>query len=186
MITDELEFTITFHSPLLPATGAAAPGFDMTLDPQAPLRATALKGLMRSAARDLLGVPEALVESVFGSSRTPSPWHWRVTCQPEVTLAPRTRVEIDPKTRAAKENALLFMQVGVAGDDASFVVETDGLPSGQERVIHERILSASARACAALGSQRRRGLGWITVSGGADLAYADYELMAAGRWEDSR
>ena len=176
-----LEFEVAFHGPLLPTTGHAAAGFDASVDLDEPLTGTALKGLMRASARDLLDVPDDLLTNVYGAEAIASPWHWVIVEQPVVVPVRRTRVSIDETTHAARDNQLVFSRAAVAKSRASFVVEGGGRLSAAELGLHRRVLTASARGCHAMGAARRRGLGWISISGGEDLT-GQFAAIASRGW----
>ena len=173
-MSDELKFTMTFHTPFLTSTGAAAEGYDASVDLSQPLTASAVKGLMRAAAVQILGLRPDLVDRVFGSVRTPTRWQW-IVAQPnaEVKALNHHRVEIDAETRTAVDNHLQLSRVAFL-DSICFTVEHwgDGDADPEERVA----VIASARAVHAIGAQRRRGLGWVGVSG-PDLTNDDYERL---------
>lgn len=62
------EFTITFHGPFHVGSGVADQGLDRVLDRGALLPGTSLKGVMRAAARETLGLDDSLVARVFGGT----------------------------------------------------------------------------------------------------------------------
>ena len=63
-----MRFHITFHGPFRIATGAAADGLDDTFDPDNPLPASSLKGLMRAHAKNLLSIEPLTVRYMFKRS----------------------------------------------------------------------------------------------------------------------
>jgi|APMI01.1.fsa_nt_gi hypothetical protein len=178
-IPTTLAFTITFHSRF--RVGAAYPldGLDTVTDLREPLPADHIKGLMRAEAARLLeiaacddglvdgtGRAEALLTSVFGTARLPSPWHWS-----EVTPAPawepaavRSRVSIDENTGAARRDQLVMASATYAAQ-AHFCVETDSVISlGDAAGAHAALLRLAGRSVHHLGAWRRRGLGWVGVT----------------------
>jgi CRISPR/Cas system CSM-associated protein Csm3 (group 7 of RAMP superfamily) len=176
-----MRFTITFHGPFRVAAGASSDGLDETYDAANPLPSSSLKGLMRAHAEQVLKVSEPRVAEVFGSGRVPSPWWWSDAVIAASPAAPagggphriRTRVRIDPDTFTAAGKAMQ-----TAGElwpaSAEFEVRRRGpVPAGRIAV-HEAILAASSRAITALGSDRRRGLGWVSVV--PDLPWDDAQL----------
>jgi len=163
-----MKFAVTFHTPFRVATGRAGDGSDTTIDAEALLPAASIKGVMLSAARDVLRFPSALIVPVFGGRHLPSPWAWS-----DGTVAdadgrspqwrPRARVQIDSDTSAVKPKALAVADEVLAAR-AEFTVERIGWIDRDQVEWHEILLLASARAVTALGGDRRRGLGWVSVT----------------------
>ncbi|MEO3747197.1 RAMP superfamily CRISPR-associated protein [Plantactinospora sp. B5E13] len=168
-----LTFEITFHGPFRVATGRAGDGADSVIDRSAPLPASTLKGVMLSAARDLLQLPEPVVAPVFGTAWQPAPWSWSdatftpadasITAFEPVRVRSRARIQISEATHTAVDRALAIGEE-VLADRASFTVRRSGpIPADQvER--HTAVLAAAARAVTALGGDRRRGLGWVSIT----------------------
>ena len=157
-----MRFAVDFHGPFRVATGHAARGADASVDVASPLPAASLKGVMRASAELLLPRRHDLVELVFGSPRSPSPWSWSSASVPDASVRKRARVAIDPDRHAALPGALLFAEE-VWARTASFTVQP--LARVADRRTHELVLLASAHGVHALGGDRRRGLGWVTVRG---------------------
>ena len=179
-----MRFEITFHAPFRVASGQAGDGSDTTVDPGALLPASSLKGVMRSAARDLLRFPPDLVGSVFGTGWAGSPWSWsdaRVLDgagnDPEVR--PRARIRIEQETSTVVSGALLIADEVLAAR-GEFTIERTGWISPAEAGAHETVLLAAARAVTAVGGDRRRGLGWVTLTP-ADPPWSAAHLEAALR-----
>lgn len=163
-----LKFQITFHTPFRIASGRASDGSDTAVDRGALLPASSIKGLMRSAARDLLKFPEGQVEKVFGTAWRPSPWAWsdaRVIGSPgaEADIRSRARIRIEPSTATVARGALLIADEAHAAG-AEFSIDRTGWIDLSDAGEHETILLAAARAITAVGGDRRRGLGWVTVT----------------------
>lgn len=163
-----MRFEIQFHTPFRVASGQAGDGSDVTVDAAALLPASSLKGVMRSAARDLLKFPADLVEAVFGTARQPSPWAWseaRVlgAAGDAAGIRPRARIQIDPGTGIVRSGALLIADE-VLATRGEFTIEQSAWlePAGARR--HEMALLAAARAVTAVGGDRRRGLGWVSIT----------------------
>ena len=181
-----MKFSIVFHSPFRVATGAASDGLDAAFDPANPLPSSSLKGLMRDQAKRVLEVSPALVEEVFGSVRIPSPWWWSDATidfgRPGRDEAGRvrTQLQINQDTFTAADKTLR-----TSGElwpsAAHFEVRRRRPLPGDQAARHEAILCASARAICALGSDRRRGLGWVTVI--ADTPWDDvrHQLLLSSR-----
>lgn len=159
-----MRFEIVFHAPFRISSGQAGDGSDTTVDRAALLPASSLKGVMLSAARDLLRFPQPQVDAVFGTSWPPSPWGWSdAAMTAEASIRPRTRIQIDPDTGTVVRGALLVADEVLAAR-AQFSIERTGwIEAGQESA-HETILLAAARAVTAVGGARRRGSGWVTVT----------------------
>lgn len=169
-MSQSLRFTIRFHSAFRVWTGTAGAGFDATVSLDEPLPASSLKGVMRAAARYTLALPATLVDAVFGTTATPCPWAWGTPVFSGLRDAPLTqnRVGIDPLSGAARKDHLFRGQV-LTATSAQFVVEPVLPLDSEDGAVHRLVLTASAHAVHALGSQRRRGLGWVGVEGGVDL-----------------
>jgi len=184
---DELRFEITFFAPFRVATGTAAQGVDAAVDLGNPLPGASLKGLMLSAARDVLELRRDALDKVFGSHAKQSPWAFNdaIVCKNGSVVgadqvAQRHRVAIDAATHTARENYLLLGEV-IHADRAEFTVERIRYLPPDESARHKLILTAAARAVHSLGAQRRRGLGWVGITGGADLCGHFQELLELRR-----
>ena len=67
---NELSFQVRFHGPFRVGTGHGREGVDAAIDPDDPLPASHLKGLMRASARKLLLPADSLLDEVFGPGET--------------------------------------------------------------------------------------------------------------------
>ena len=161
----QISFTVTFHSPFRVGSAYARDGVDAALDRHDPLPPDHIKGLMRAAATDLLGLRTAEVDDVFGSPAAPSPWAWS-SAQPvgdgwEFSF--RHRVAIDRDAHSArKDHLVLGEQAWVR--QARFTIQSVGALTEAARDRHVLVLRCAASAVHALGSWRRRGLGWVGVA----------------------
>jgi CRISPR/Cas system CSM-associated protein Csm3 (group 7 of RAMP superfamily) len=163
-----MKYTIVFHGPFRIAAGAASDGLNAAYDPANPLPSSSLKGLMRSHAKNMLGIETGTVDEIFGNSQVPSPWWWSDaaidpgTAGPQAAGRIRSQLRIDPVTFTAAEGSLR-----TSGElwpaTARFEVRRRRPVPGGRGLLHEAVLEASARAIVALGSDRRRGLGWVSV-----------------------
>jgi CRISPR/Cas system CMR subunit Cmr4 (Cas7 group RAMP superfamily) len=173
-----MRFDIVFHAPFRISSGQAGDGSDTTVDRAALLPASSLKGLMLSAARDLLKFPQPQVDAVFGTSWQPSPWGWSdAAMTEEASIRARTRIQIDRDTGTVIRGALQVADE-VLADRAEFSIDRTGwIAAGQESA-HETILLAAARSVTAVGGARRRGSGWVTVTP-VDPPWSDGHLRAA-------
>jgi hypothetical protein len=182
-----LGFTVTFHSPFRVGSTYARDGVDAALDRHDPLPPDHIKGLMRAAATDLLGLPGSGVGEVFGSPGSPSPWSWS-SARPQEQWVPsyRHRVTIDPQTRSALKDHLVLGEQTWTRQARFEITQAGWLP--QERTSqHVLVLRGAASAVHNLGSWRRRGLGWVGVVPDDGLVTADdvaaLMLLAGGRGE---
>jgi hypothetical protein len=158
-----LGFTVTFHSPFRVGSAYARDGIDAALDRHDPLPPDHLKGLMRAAAKDLLGLPQEQVGEVFGSTRFPSPWSWSSALPEEDwEFSHRHRVKIDRASRTALKDQLMLGEQAWA-QRARFEVRQAGAVTAADAARHALILRCSASAVHGLGSARRRGLGWVGI-----------------------
>lgn len=164
----ELAFLVQFHGPFRVGTGRGRDGVDAALDLHDPVPASHLKGVMRASAREVMG--DVGLDEVFGGQGSGSPWAWD-SAYPLVgdwqDLAPRVaaRISIDDGMGTARPDHLqLAAQLWPpAGFRARFTVVLAGPLPAERRLWHEAVLRLAARATTALGGQRRRGLGWVTV-----------------------
>ena len=162
-MSKSLNFGIEFHGPFRVATGLASRGADVAVNREDPLPATSLKGLMRDAAHTRLGLPAATVDAVFGSTAEPSPWSWTRGVVAS-TLATRTRVRIDRDSGTVDQGALIVGEELWANDNGHFKIH-QRLRVGDERGrdIQIAVLHASGAAVHALGADRQRGFGWVSI-----------------------
>ena len=173
-----MRFEIDFHTPFRVSSGRAGDGSDSTVDRAALLPASSLKGLMLSAARDLLKFPQSRVDAVFGAAWHASPWSWSdAEMTEEAGVRPRTRIRIDPGSETVVKGALLVADEVVAAR-AEFTIDRTGWIEPAEAGDHEIVLLAAARAVTAVGGDRRRGSGWVTVTP-VDPPWSDAHLRAA-------
>ena len=167
-----LTFEIVFHGPFRVATGrATGRGADAGIDRSQPLPAESLKGLMRASARILLGCgredEHPLIGEVFGVEARPSPWGWEAAVPasgswPDPVLS--ARVRIDGRTHAAVEDHLATVEQIWLTEPAVFQVEPLGVIPPAALDDHRLLLRAAACGIHSLGADRRRGLGWVTVT----------------------
>jgi hypothetical protein len=169
---NELSFQVRFHGPFRVGTGRGRDGVDAAIDLDDPLPASHLKGLMRASARALLPPVDPLLDQVFGAGRDRgnSPWAWD-SAHPasgswrEMTVRNTVRISIDDDCGTAVPDHLLvgaqlWPDVGLR---ATFTITRAGAVPAAALPRHEAMLRLAARATTALGAQRRRGLGWITI-----------------------
>jgi hypothetical protein len=182
-----LGFTVTFHGPFRVGSAYARDGVDAALDRHDPLPPDHIKGLMRAAAADILGLGLAGVGEVFGSPAGPSPWSWSAA-QPlgDWEFSYRNRVTIDPVSRSALKDHLVLGEQAWAAR-ARFEVSRAGPMTQDAADRHVLVLRCAAAAVHGLGSWRRRGLGWVgIVPDGGPVSAEDVAAMlslAGGRNE---
>ena len=163
-------FTITFHGPFHVGSGVPDQGLDRVLDPGALLPGTSLKGAMRAAARETLGLPERVVAPVFGglievagkAQRVPSPWAWSDADLTGVNLQNLARIRINDKRRTT-ERGFLMLGESVWAESGTFTVEQHG-ELHRDLQEHLLVLRAAARAVTGIGGGRRRGEGWVSIT----------------------
>jgi len=164
-----LQFSLQFHGPFRVATGQARPGVDAAVDHSAPLPATSLKGLARHAAEHTLGLPEVLVDEVFGSPSQASPWWWSDAQFAEGDLHSnvQAQVRIDPLTgtAAADRRALMFGEQlwMTPGTTARIQIQNASAVPLERLGAQLATLVGSMCSVHALGASRRRGLGAVTI-----------------------
>lgn len=169
-----LSFTVTFYSPFRVGAAYARDGVAAALDPDDPLPADHLKGLMRAAAGQLLADRDhpAILE-VFGSARSPSPWSWTHATPTSGNGTPnawdppsrRHRVKIDEDSHSAVKDHLVLAEQTWA-PAARFTVSRAGMlvPGGLPEAVHATLLRCAAAGVHGLGAWRRRGLGWAGIT----------------------
>ncbi len=181
-----MHFTIVFHSPFRIASGAASDGLDAAYDAANPLPSSSLKGLMKDQAKNVLEISAGLLTQIFGSPDTQSPWWWS-----DAAIDPgppgraalgrvRSQLQIDRDTFTAADKTLR-----TSGElwpsSARFEVRRRGAIPDGGLALHEAVLAASARSISALGSDRRRGLGWVSVIPDEPWNDARHQLVLSAR-----
>lgn len=177
------DFTVTFHSRFRVGGPYGIDGVDLTVDPEDPLPADHLKGVLRAAADSLVGagfVSASLVDEVFGTPRQPCPWTWlRAEADDgSYDVTNRNRVCIDVTTHAGTKD-MLVTGAQAWTDTASFaVIQLDPVVNIDRQ---QALLRLAARHTHHIGSWRRRGLGWVTITPAEDApsAAADLDLVSA-------
>lgn len=163
-----VQITVALHGPYRVATGSANRGLDAVVDRER-IPATSLKGVMRAAAVEILALDPSTISRIFEGDGQGSPWSWSDILLPEgdeCLVRNRVRIPINPDTGVAADGGLFLAEEMWVRGDLSFSVELFGAaddPAGDAR-----LLAASAMAVKGLGSSRRRGLGWVTMSASVD------------------
>lgn len=165
-----LSFRMTFHGPFHIATGKSGDGADSLVDRDNPLPASSLKGLLRSQARDVLRLSPRLICDIFGDQpvndderSAPGAWAFSDGILDGGGVVDRSvRIKTDSDGMVDDEMLLTYEQWWSTA--ASFSVTPIRRLDLQRRADHELVLRAAARSITALGAQRRRGSGWVTVT----------------------
>lgn len=173
-MSDELHFRVRFHGPFHVLTGSAAETVDATVDEDNPLPESAVKGLMRASACRL-GLPPELIADVYGraagkagAGRAESAWGWRCGTLEHDRLTSRVSVPIDEASGTARSGAIRFAQELWASEMSVYVERLHYLPD-ETAAKHREVLRCSAYGINALGHDRNRGYGWVSVDeDGAD------------------
>lgn len=169
-----LTFSIEYRSPFAVATGNAEGGLDSTVDPRLPLPSTALKGLLKAQLVNGLGVSEKsdLVGRLFHAG---DHLRWVFSdAKVEITPGAWVRVKVDDEGRA-DERFFGVGEVGYAKAAGSFRITWAG--RGNPPADEVLALRAAARCVTSLGSHRRRGLGWVSITDNADWTPEDSERL---------
>ena len=170
MIT--IRFSVRFHQPFLVRSGLSGAGVDAVARIDTPLPASSLKGAMRVAAEEVLGVDAALAESVFGRETPASgdsgrgAWAWTDAGPRSVfEVQLRARNRIDAASGVALPEALTVSEEYWQSDTsaAAFTVEQVRHLRPEDLTRHTVVLHAAAHAVTALGSWRNRGMGTVTI-----------------------
>lgn len=155
-----IEVSVEFHGPFRVAEGTAGDGVDEVARDGIP--ASSLKGVMRAAAAYRLALPAVVVDRIFGTVATASPWAWTDLRLREPIVTTRTRVPLDPVTRTAVRGGLLVAQEVWSASAESFSVEWCGA-ADDEHLGDAHVLAGIAMSVKSLGASRRRGLGWVSL-----------------------
>ncbi|SEF89825.1 hypothetical protein SAMN02982929_00962 [Saccharopolyspora kobensis] len=161
-----VDFQITFNGPFRVSTGYARAGLDAAIDIENPLPNTSLKGVMRATATQLLGEESAVVKQVFGSVEHEAPWRWGHATPGGSgwhTPKPAARVAIDADTHTAAPDMLGISEQTSAAH--AFFTVTQRYPLDENALrAHRLALAVAGQATRSLGANRRRGLGWVTIT----------------------
>lgn len=163
-----LTLKITFNSSFRIGSGRSGNMLDDVLDRDRLLPGSSLKGVMREAARALFpmldeATDHRLVSEVFGTTRNPSPWHWddaEFTANPKIR--PQSRIALDARRRT-QPGALFVVETAHTPHATATIWQQDQIVAGQLQA-HLALLNLAARLVEGLGADRRRGLGWVTIS----------------------
>lgn len=161
-----LDISVTLHTPTRIATGRAARGLDAVVDTEV-IPASSLKGVMRSAATEILDLPAQTVNRLFGGAGgQTSPWAWSDIdlAERDCVIGTRVRIPIDPVTGVAAEGGLFHAEELWVDQALAFTItQVLGTSNPRDDAI---LLAACAMSVKGIGAARRRGLGWTTMSAG--------------------
>lgn len=174
-------FTIAFHGQFRVGAAQGRDGIGAAVDHDMPLPGDHLKGLMRAAARDVLGFNERQVAEVFGGHADPCPWSW-TSAEPvdEWRFGIRHRVKIDPDSHSAIEDHLVAGEYAHSSE-AHFQVVLMGAVAPDRLPWHQLVLRATAAGVHGLGSWRRRGLGWVGIKPDEPLTDTEIQRLVTAR-----
>lgn len=166
-----MRFTVEFHGPFRVGTGESARGSDDAVDTNDPLPASGIKGAMRAAAAGI-GVKETLIDEVFGTAASASPWAWVAgydwqwsgqSTEPDPQQ--RIRIRIDEATGTVEDGGLFNVEA-LWPTNCAFDIDQIGHVAADLTELHQAVLRNAARAVHSLGADRTRGFGWVTVKSG--------------------
>lgn len=169
-----IQLDITFNQPFRVATGHGHGDVDDVINRENPLPSTSLKGVIRDAARLLLpGTGQGkdyrdhqLVEEVFGGpGHHDVIWHFSDPSFSAITddsYRTRTRVSIDEHRRARP--GALYVGEELHTERATAEINQVGILGEERKAVHVALLHVAARLVDGLGADRRRGLGWVTIT----------------------
>lgn len=175
-----LSFTIQFHAPFLVSAGPSTAGYDDAIDEANPLPASSLKGVMKASARRLL--PDgSIIREVFGGRAASAPWAWSDATLGDNAVAGGARIKLGDE--GTVESGFLQLRQQVFATTARFEIEQVGVIDENQLPQHELVLRAAARAVLSLGSERRRGSGWVTITDAAQwLPEHTERLLSLAAW----
>lgn len=174
----EVSFGVVFHTWF--RVGAAYPrdGVDVAVDHRDPLPAEHLKGLMRAEARWLAGLGYGgaeLVDAVFGTPGSPSPWRWSAT-EPDRswTYTTRQRTKIDGDTHTALKDHTVSGELSWAPRASFRLAQVCAVDDVHTQLTLLRVAGASVHG---VGAWRRRGLGAASIIPDPQVSAADLQLL---------
>ena len=169
-----IKLDITFNQPFRVASGRGKGDVDDVIDRENPLPSTTLKGVIRDAARLLLPgtgrgdefKDHPLVVEVFGGRGSHDViWHFSDPVLQAVTddsYRSRTRVSID-EHRRARPGALYVAEELHVTKAIAEITQIGKVAEGRE-ALHLALLHLAARLVDGVGADRRRGLGWVSIT----------------------
>lgn len=177
----ELKFTIAFHGPFAVSSGYPDDGLDHTIDRDDPLPATQLRGLLRAHAEHWLGIPQNLVNEIFGHAGQRSPWIFtkpeiaQIDCENRDGVDPGVwnRVQLEADGRSKDQAMVVGQQTWATSGTFEIVWHDRGQPPPQ----HLLVLRAAARDIVSVGLNRRRGMGTVTITDNEDWSEQDTQEL---------
>lgn len=180
-MSDILTFRVTFHTPFRVATGSPSEGADAATDRRVPVPGSSVKGVMRAAARDVLGGcgprqsggDHPLVTEVFGdverlggpAEANACPWHWDDVDLglplPEPQL--RNRIRVDRELGTAASGHLLVAEE-LAPMTGTLQIWRSGRIAPNRLDPQRALLAVSAALVDGVGADRRAGTGWVSLT----------------------
>jgi CRISPR/Cas system CMR subunit Cmr4 (Cas7 group RAMP superfamily) len=180
-MSDVLTFRVTFHTPFRVATGSASEGADAAIDRRVPVPGSSVKGVMRAAARDVLGGvgpgqsggDHPLVTEVFGDAERlggpagadACPWHWEdVDFGPSIREPQlRNRIAVD-RTKGTVVSGALLVAEELAPTSGTMQIWQSGRVAPNRVDLHRALLAVSAVLVDGVGADRRAGTGWVSLA----------------------
>ncbi|MFY9263793.1 MAG: hypothetical protein GX483_04850 [Actinomycetaceae bacterium] len=178
-----LSFELIFTGPVRVGTGVAGNGMDEIVDQEHPLSETALKGVLRDAARVLLpgtshgddAEDHPFVNQVFGEPGViPCPWNFSVTT-PDPAVKNRAGIKIGEK--GVVEDGALQIKEEIWFKSASRVKleiyqrgnltqlrASEKWTSENIKNAHLALLHLAARLTDKVGQRKTRGMGWVSFA----------------------
>jgi hypothetical protein len=112
--------------------------------------------LFGSRHRDLVG-------RVFGTARSPSPWHWSdIRAADAVEPLIGARIRVDSNTGAVVDSGL-FLANHHWPDTGHFAITLFTALDPDELDRQRALLAASAMSVTSVGGDRNRGFGWVDI-----------------------
>ena len=193
-----IELEIRFNTAFRISQGYGQGVCDDVIDEEIRLPATSLIGVMSDAARMVLPgrrqgdkyVDHHLVDAVFGKrGRDNSPWNFSDgkldhTDDPRERIRVRSRVAIDERRRA-RAGALFFAEE-LHADRATATISLTQPLAPEELEKHVALLHVAARLVDGIGADRRRGLGWVSITTDTDDIEAMVNRIERARDERAR
>lgn len=167
-----ITFSVRFHQPFLVRSGLARGGVDSIARIDAPLPASSLKGAMRAASVQVLEIPDALVNAIYGRSgedgeaSKQGAWAWTDAGPSDAFVRQvRVRNRVDPTSGVALAEALTFSEEywHRTEQTVTFCVEQIRVLDASTLDQHVLAIQAASYAVTALGSWRNRGMGAVTI-----------------------
>lgn len=168
-----LRFAITFHEPFAISTGTPDEGLDVTVDMDNAFPGSVVKGLLRGHAEHWLGISSPELDRIFGSGAKGCQWVFEDAKLTRATRSIWNRIEVDDDGRSEDGSIVTGQQVWATGG----TFECEWLGAGDPPAADVLVLRAAARDIVSVGSNRRRGFGWVSVEDDAEWTAADTDNL---------